>query len=272
MTHDILTRFIDEHPGADRLGRHVEHDSRSLAYLVTPSSTTLVSKTWVRHTPILDQGDTGSCTGNAAAGCLGTDPFVETILLNEDEAVTLYSAATKLDSISGSYPPADTGSTGLGVAKAAQAAGLIAGYQHATSIDTALATVSADRPVITGVNWYTGFDSPDANGHVSIGKHDTVRGGHEFVVRGIDVDNELVLADNSWGASWGAAGSFWFSFADWERLLGEDGDATVFAPLGGPAPTPTPTPVPTPDAELTALLKAGKPFWKAYKALELSAQ
>lgn len=274
MTHSIFTRVLDELPGPGRLGRHVEHDDRSLAYLVTPATATLVSKTWTRSTPILDQGNLGSCTGNAATGCLGTEPFFAEIptgvALDEDEAVKLYEAATKLDSISGSYPPDDTGSTGLAVAKACLQSKLIAGYQHATSIDTALATISGTAPVITGVNWYTGFDSPDANGRVAIGKHDTIRGGHEFVVRGVNVDQELVHADNSWGTSWGAAGSFSFSFADWARLLGEEGDVTVFAPLSGPAPTPTPVPTPQPTGdEQAALIAAWGPFksamqkWKA---------
>jgi hypothetical protein len=262
VTHDVFTRFIDELPGPGRLGRHVEHDDRSLAYLVTPASATLVSKTWDRATPILDQGDLGSCTGNAAAGCLGTEPFdVASVALDETEAV-LYGEATTLDTVSGQYPPTDTGSTGLAVAKACKNDGLIAGYQHATSIDIALATIAGTAPVITGINWYTGFDSPDADGRVTIGKRDTIRGGHEFLVRGVDVENELVHADNSWGASWGAAGSFSFSFAHWERLLGKDGDVTVFAPLSGPAPTPTPTPTPTADAVFDKALAS---FWKAEK-------
>ena len=155
--------------------------------------------------------------------------------------MTLYEAATRLDSIRGAYPPDDTGSTGLAVAKAAKNAGLISGYKHATSITAALSALQTG-PVITGVNWYEGFDEPDASGRVSIAG--SVRGGHEFVVDGYDADAGLVYAHNSWGTSWGLAGRFCFSVDDWTRLLSEDGDVTQFVPVTQPAPTPTPTPTP----------------------------
>jgi hypothetical protein len=90
--------------------------------------------------PILDQGALGSCTGNAAAGALGTDPLYNTLPaghppLDEDFAVRVYSAATKIDPWPGDYPPDDTGSDGLSAAKACKALGLIPGYLHATSLD-----------------------------------------------------------------------------------------------------------------------------------------
>lgn len=251
MSHDVRFTHIDERPGGfvnapgvkGRLGRHVGHDSRSLAYQVDPRDVQVVSKMWARHTPILDQGDVGSCTGNAAAGALGCDPLDVQSALDETEALKLYHEATTLDSDPGTYPPDDTGSTGLAVAKACQNDGLISGYTHAMSIQ-AMQAALMDGPVIVGVNWYDGFDNPDADGLVTI--TGSVRGGHEFVVRGIDVENQLFHADNSWGASWGKDGSFSFSIGDMKRLLSEEGDAVLFAPISGPAPTPVPQPGPIP--------------------------
>ncbi len=249
MTHGTILVHIDEHPGAaegaGRLGRHVEHDSRSLSYLIDPTGIPIVTQMWGRSIPILDQGNLGSCTGNAATGALGTAPFfaTETIGLDENEAVNLYEAATLLDSDPQHYPPDDTGSTGLAVAKACKNAGLISGYQHATSLAAMLAALMAG-PVIMGANWYEGFDSPDGDGFVTISGN--VRGGHEFELRGVDVEKQRIHADNSWGAGWGKNGSFSFSYADAERLLGEQGDVTVFTPLNVPAPVPTPIPVPVP--------------------------
>lgn len=229
-----------------RLGRHVKHDSRSLDYKFDGSGIATASIRHTRYIPVLDQGDLGSCTGNAATGNLGTGAFYATIpsslTLDETEAVKLYSAATALDSYQGTYPPTDTGSDGLSVAKAAQKAGLISGYQHITSLADAIAALQLG-PIITGVNWYSSFDNPSKTGKVSITKSAYVRGGHEFVLDEVDATNKLIGATNSWGESWGLKGRFYFSFADYERLLAEQGDATVFVKLVTPEPTPTPTPV-----------------------------
>lgn len=251
-----MTHYEVEHqrsPGAPGgLGRHVNHDPQSRAFAHQPSSTTLVSKTWDRHYPVLDQGQTGSCTGNAMLGSVYTGKVYEALTdalkasLQPTEAVArdvLYHLATTLDPYNGTYPPTDTGSDGVSVNKAAQGLGLISGYRHTFSLDDALATVSNDSHVITGVNWYAAFDQPDANGLVKLPKRLTgLEGGHEFLVYGLDAEKDLVLARNSWGTGWGVAGEFKFSFTDWGTLLSHDGDVTVPVPLTAPAPTPVPSP------------------------------
>ncbi|MFI0914236.1 hypothetical protein [Streptomyces abikoensis] len=250
-----LLRYLDEYPSVHggRLGRHIEHDPRSRAYALSEDLLPAAFAT-VEHTiriPVLDQGALGSCTGNAAESLLGSDPLYDAIPaamaarptgdadVDERQAVALYAAATHLDGIHGQYPPTDTGSTGLAVARAAQKAGLISGYQHALNLDATLRALTA-TPVIVGVNWYEGFDTPDNTGLVRISG--SVRGGHEFLLYGIDATARTVLARNSWGTGWGAAGCFSFSFDDLGRLLDEQGDATVFVPLTSPAPAPVPTP------------------------------
>jgi hypothetical protein len=80
-------------------------------------------------------------------------------------------------------------------------------------------------PVITGVNWYEGFDKPSADGVVEISG--SIRGGHEFEVHGIDVDARTVRCVNSWGPDWGDGGSFTMSWSTWDRLLHEQGDVTT---------------------------------------------
>lgn len=247
---------VDSETGGGRLGRHVKHDSRSLAYRFDGSGISVTSIRHNRYIPVLDQGDLGSCTGNAATGHLGTGAYYDTVkdkvTLDEDEAVKLYSSATALDSYQGTYPPTDTGSDGLSVAKAAQQAGLISGYQHITSLNDALAALQLG-PIITGVNWYSSFDTPSSTGLVSIAKKAYVRGGHEFVLDEVNAEKKLIGATNSWGTSWGLSGRFYFSFADFERLLGESGDATVFVKLDTPAPQPTPV-----DSDLLAAYQSMK--------------
>lgn len=270
----MTIRFIDEHPGAYRLGRHIEHDPRSRAYALSEDLLpgTYGSAIHTVRIPVLDQGDLGSCTGHAAEALAGTDPLFGAIPAdvqarptgdaNQDhlQAVALYSAATRLDSIQGVYPPTDTGSTGLAVAKAAQKAGLISGYQHAFSLDAALKALTV-MPLIVGVNWYEGFDNPDAAGLVKIGGQ--VRGGHEFLLYGIDGPGQRVLARNSWGTGYGAAGCFSFSFDDFGRLLSEHGDATAFVPLTAPAPVPVPPQPASVDQALAVAVRT----WLTAKAL-----
>ncbi len=86
------------------------------------------------------------------------------------------------------------------------------------------------RPVITGINWYTSFDSAAADGLVAIAPGATVRGGHEVVADQIDAPRQLVWFWNSWGTSFGVGGRFAMSFDTWKQLLERTGDVTVPLP------------------------------------------
>lgn len=210
------------------LGRHIEHDERSKNFAVKRLTVGPKSVSYERHCPAFDQGTLGSCTGNAMAGVLMTDPFWKKgRLLGESDAVRLYSEATRLDSIQGSYPPDDTGSSGLGVAKAAKKEGWITGYEHSFSLDQLLDGLST-RPGILGINWYTSFDSPTHNGECPLTPTASVRGGHEIEMFKLDVKKKQVWCYQSWGPTWGGLknGTFWFSFATLTHLLAEHGDAT----------------------------------------------
>jgi Papain family cysteine protease len=241
-----VTRIIEETKvRGKRLGRHVNHDVRSLGFLYeVPENVTISSVTWEHEIAILDQGDLGSCTGNSITGCLGTKPLFESLppghpALDETEAVKLYSEATVLDGYPGSYPPDDTGSDGVSAAQAAKNDGLISGYTHCLDLNTMLAALMSG-PVMVGLNWYSSFDTPAADGTVTITKNAYVRGGHEPMANGVDAENEMILFINSWGAGWGDNGTFKMSYDTMTRLLSEQGDVTVPLPLSQPAPTPKP--------------------------------
>jgi len=233
-----------------RLGRIVEHDPRSRQYKFDTSEIEVRSVKHRRVIPVLDQGDLGSCVGNAVVGALGTDPFYATvadIILDQAVAVDIYSDATKLDEFPGAYPPIDTGTSGLAGAKAAKNLGFISGYTHTFSFIDALKALTT-TPVITGINWYESFDFPRPGGMVDLDGN--VLGGHEVVLDEISAELGLIGATNSWGSSWGNRGRFYIKFEDYERLLDEQGDVTVFTPLTEPAPIP----VPNPDAEFAVVL------------------
>lgn len=228
------------------LGRHVKHDSRSKAYRhQRRHDSDLVSVVHERLIPILNQGDVGSCTGNAECGALGCDPCFSaldgthqqaSVKTGEPFALALYSSAETIDG-DGPYPPQDNGSCGLSVCQAAKTNGFISGYTHC--MDTAdVLDALQDYAVILGTNWYTSFDTPGPGGLIEITPGATVRGGHETLWRGIDVEAQTISGDNSWGTSWGVDGSMSMSWATLTRLLAEQGDCTVSIPLSEPAPVP----------------------------------
>lgn len=246
---DFVTRLQYLNPTDPRLGRHLHHDSRSRAYAYPTAGLTLVSTKHTRYIPILDQGQVGSCTANAGIGCLGTGQFYDTVKdliastgygFDEPHVQQFYSDEETADG-DGPYPPNDNGSTGLTCASVLQKHNLISGYQHTFSLNDALLALT-QTPWIAGMNWYSDMFNPDANGQV----HPTgsLAGGHEIVADELDVENKRVWFSNSWGAGWGVNGRFFLSWDDFNTLLGQGGDVTIFVPLTQPAPTPTPPPVP----------------------------
>ena len=232
------------------LGRNVYHDSRNLAYPWTRRGLGLTTQMWPRRIPILDQGAVGSCTGNEQTGALGTGPIFDALpaghpVLDESLALKIYSGAETIDG-DGPYPPNDNGSSGPSAAQVAKNLGLIAGYLHCFSLTDILDALETG-PVGIGSNWYDSMDSPDSSGLVTITPGATIRGGHEYLCRGKDITSQLLYLDNSWGTSFGNAGSFTYSYATLERLLAEQGDATVSLPLTVPLPPPVPVPPVPPD-------------------------
>ncbi len=250
------------------LGRHVEHDSRSLAYAhgVLPRAA-ITAVDWARRIPILDQGDLGSCTGNAATGLLGTDCASRTgateatitaaaatasrgifdagvYPLDETFAVQLYELATLLDDVPGAYPPQDTGSSGIGVAKALVALGLAEQYTHAFSM-AALNSALQAGPVLVGTIWLASMFESAASGRIFVDRRSPVAGGHEYEISGYNPSADRYKIPMSWGTGFGADGWAWIGAGDMAWLLSQQGDVTVPSLATAPVP-PTPTPVPSP--------------------------
>lgn len=211
------------------LGRHVEHDPRSRSYGFTPAATKPITVLWDHHGPVLDQGDLGSCTGNALAQWANTafaqqNPKGPDGFLTEDDAVDLYSRATHLDGIKGYYPPDDTGSSGNAVCKAGERRELLSGWQHSFGFNALLLTLQ-HTPVIAGTAWYKGMFTPGKGAVLPV--TGPLAGGHEYLILGADVDAELVTILNSWSADWADNGRAHIAFDDYARLLDEQGDVSV---------------------------------------------
>jgi hypothetical protein len=214
------------------LGRIVNHDPRSREFPAAMAQSP--RKVLWRHTAaVLDQGQLGSCCGNALTQLLNTTVAGKARLagtgknsyLKEKAAVALYSRATVLDDIGGHYPPTDTGSSGLAVCKAGVESGYFTQYRHAFGYNQFAGAIQLS-PVITGTSWYEGMFTPDADGYIwPTGK---VAGGHEYLILGLDPAGKgKVTMLNSWSKSWGRNGRAFMRGDVYAELLAQQGDVTV---------------------------------------------
>jgi hypothetical protein len=233
----------DVHEGM-RLGRHQLLDARSLSHMVENDveamGTSYKDQHWQRVISILDQGDRGSCTGNAGTGALGTQPFYdaagrrvlpsgEDAKACEEFAVQLYSDATAVDPYPGTYPPEDTGSSGLAICQVLKSRGIITGYTWARSAYGFLTLLQAG-PVLQGMPWYKAFFHPDAHGFIDADPNwsaSGVAGGHEVEAIGVELDHRDVYSStityaNSWGTGWGDHGMFRMRLRTYEQMTGVD--------------------------------------------------
>ncbi|MDQ1696102.1 MAG: hypothetical protein QOJ03_1455 [Frankiaceae bacterium] len=229
---------------AMRLGRHLWLDARSLAHMienrVEDMNQPIRSVHWDRVIAILDQGKLGSCTGNAGTGALGTQPFYDAVgkavlpapddaLAAEGFAVKLYEDATVVDAYPGSYPPDDTGSSGLAICKVLKTRGTIKGYRHARTAQGFLQLLQRG-PVLQGMPWFNAFFEPDAMGFIDADpgwSGSGLAGGHEIEAIGVELDindvfNSPVVYANSWGTGWGDAGLFRMRLRTYEQLHSVD--------------------------------------------------
>jgi hypothetical protein len=227
-----------------RLGRNMWLDARSLAHMVENDvremGQPLRSQQWERVLAVLDQGHLGSCTGNAGTGALGTQPFYgavgHTVLpppgdaaAAEEFAVRLYADATVVDGYPGTYPPDDTGSSGLAICKVLKSRGTINGYRFAQSAYGFLRLLQ-NGPVLQGMPWYNAFFTPDPQGFIDSDSNwpsSGVAGGHEVEAVGVELDtsnafNSVITYVNSWGTGWGDSGRFKMRLRTYDQLDGID--------------------------------------------------
>lgn len=245
------------------LGRHLVLDPRSLAYRPHPTPRRLHPTEWAPKIPVLNQqqllsqgihtgrrypgvGDVdalGSCTGNAAtaavsilhdaaaleaADLITTDPAA-----CEMWAIDLYADATRRDQWHDlTWPTVDCGSSGLAVAKALRARGLIDSYRHATTAEE-LCQLLQTGPVLMGMPWREDFFDPPGRtallDDLPDWRDSPVAGGHEVCITalehltytvngGLDYAHTILRVVNSWSKAWGDHGHFRLSLAVYREL------------------------------------------------------
>ncbi|MFD5878494.1 hypothetical protein [Streptomyces yangpuensis] len=258
-THGVLVRRYNPHPA---LGRHQVLDARSLAHRQRHRGELLRPVRWQPAIPVLDQqnllaqgirtstiapgaADTdalSSCTGNAAATALSCtlapDALARAGLATYDAAaaerwaIGLYAEATVCDEFTPYvWPPADSGSSGLGVARALKARGLISAYTHALTPDDVAAALQGG-PLLIGLPWFNAWFTPPRSGHVdSVPYWSTsgLAGGHEVCALGLDEvaqdtdgrvipERTVLRLRSSWGSGWGLGGDFLLRLSTYAAL------------------------------------------------------
>ncbi len=215
-----------------RLGRHVVHDPRSRRFAFPVSAVTPTRDIQLRSygpKPLPEQV-IGCCTGvdQAVKGnVVGNRVFGE--VLDMDDAVRIYSRATELDPWSESYPPDDTGSSGLAACKAAVEQGDVERYEWLFGgVDQIAAALMTGLPVGVGTWWYQSmFDVDPDTGLIEMGGRKA--GGHQWSITGYRKYYDAFVGVCWWGPTWGinGTGRFLIRRRDLADLLADDGDVHV---------------------------------------------
>lgn len=232
---DVETVVAQDH----RLGRQKVHDERSRAF---PLTTTVDRSTWRdKAVRIYDPAPNpnqchGECTGCAEMMMLNSlGNRRRGIILNLTEhAHAAYAWATNNDPWDGAmvYDEAtktisgtDTGSSGLAAAKASVALGYGIDYRWLFGgADEVVQNIMDGRVISAGTWWHADMFGPSGGTYVSLPVVTPTggrAGGHQYVLRGYDVEGDLVMG-RCW---WGSFRDFWIKRIDLDTLLRDGGDA-----------------------------------------------
>jgi hypothetical protein len=207
-----------------KLGRQLVHDTRSRAFAIP---TAIDRTTWrdrlVRlYEPVPNPNQrVGCCTGVAKCSqfnTLGNRKIGRVLRMSDAERI--YSRNTEIDPWEGSWEPDDTGSSGLASCKTAQEFGLGGEYWwEFRGADGVVQNVMEGRVLSVGTWWTADMFVPDAQGRVR--PTGGLAGGHQYVIRGYDVDRDWLMG-RCW---WGSFRDFWIARTDLDDLLRDGGDA-----------------------------------------------
>lgn len=199
-----------------------------------------------RTGPVLDQGETGTCTAFCGTHRVHASPIMQPLPINPKTAARmtpydLYRIIIGLDEFDDndfeiSLPDTElqSGSSVRAVAKALQQLGIIKTYLHAGSIEDIRAWhLAGFGGIMFGTTWYAGMMTTDSEGFVK--PTGAVEGGHAYASCGWNDsathNGRTVRAchfQNNWGTGFGLKGFFWIEEQDIGTLFP---DGEFIAPL-----------------------------------------
>jgi hypothetical protein len=200
-------------PGRKGLGVIIEPDARDYPMQVSEPAT-LPSERIYKHGPIRDQGDEGACVGFAGRAYLDATPVVNQ---SGPGAWDLYISSQKRDR----FPdePEGAGTTAHALAKELEHLGYIQGsYVWARSKQDVYDWVRGHGPVVLATRVTRGCYSTDRNGYWTPRADTAPIGGHCYLILGV-LEDDTLLAQNSWGSDFGDGGLMYIRPADLDYLL-----------------------------------------------------
>jgi hypothetical protein len=164
------------------------------------------AKTWTIFRKPLDQGYTSSCEGHAWKHRLMAAPIIQ---YGGPDAMTIYREAQKRDPWPGEEPyfqGTDTEAPALYLREI----GMLERFVWADSLEEIVQWVLTEGPVVLGTDWWSGMDDPDDKGYLrAIG---TLRGGHAWLLIGVNQKLRRFTMLNSWGPGWARNGRAYVSY------------------------------------------------------------
>jgi C1A family cysteine protease len=222
-------------------------DPRDIPYQLLNTSTPLPSTVDLRPyaSPIDDQGNLGSCTGNACAGAIelldrkryNRQTQVSRLFIYYYEryiegTVNYDSGAYVRDAIRATYNygapleslwPYNINKFAVRPPIAAindAAKRKVKQYLSVANHDACLNALSNGYPVLIGFMVYSSFESgnwwrPSGNGIMPYPNttRESLLGGHCVLLVGYDMNHNYYIVRNSWGTSWGQQGYFYMPFS-----------------------------------------------------------
>lgn len=207
------------------LGRRYAPDPRDHNYKLAALLAAPPPRPWRywRAGPVLDQGRTSTCVGQAWRNWLDCAPIMSPLTVGPD-AFAIYDAAIKVDE----FPQNDNdvarqeGTSVRAGAKVLQTLGHIAAYHWAASAEEVFDWLLTGGTIIAGTPWTQGMFTVDKGGLIHPAGN--VVGGHAFLLDGASQRRGVIRLFNSWG-NWGRGGHAWIMGEDFATLLAQEGEA-----------------------------------------------
>lgn len=216
-------------------------DARDYKYKLTPKVAPNVVDLRSYCSPVENQGNLGSCTGQAIAGAIellnkrnGNYNDISRLFIYYYErlligTVNYDSGAYIRDGIKATnhygasletYWPYDVKKFRLEPVVEAKNDALnrkVTRYERITSFDGCIDALSNGYPIVMGFNVYQSFMSVSVSRTGNMPYPNTKRekllGGHAVLLVGYDKKRKVFIARNSWGDRWGERGYFYMPFA-----------------------------------------------------------
>ena len=225
-TVELSEIFVPEHKGMGFWPGPIDeldYDLRPHAATAAEAGRATGEQDW--ENPLrLDQGREGACVGFGWTGYLNSAPVTHNF--DSNYALSLYHEITQRDEYPGDWRTGQSGTSVRSGAKDVRRRGFIQAYAFTYDAEDIALWILNQGPVVIGVPWLTGMDTPAPPGYFALVRG-RLRGGHCVVVDQVswygagDRRNRFGFA-NSWGTRYGNQGRANFTERGMRILMNDD--------------------------------------------------